>query len=79
LPDAFVVDFPALRLRAFKGMRNLVARQYQRVDYEIVWETIAVDVPRLDAQAAEILRRVERPAEPGGPSGAGRAAFSLGR
>ncbi len=57
LPDAFVVDFPALRLRAFKGMRNLVARQYQRVDYEIIWETIAADVPQLDAQATEILRR----------------------
>ena len=48
LPDAFVADFPALRLRAFKGMRNLVAHRYQHVDYEIIWETIAVDVPRLD-------------------------------
>jgi uncharacterized protein with HEPN domain len=57
LPDAFVSDFPALRLKAFKGMRNLVAHQYQRVDYEIIWETIAVDVPRLDAQVTEILRR----------------------
>jgi len=50
-------DFPALRLKAFKGMRNLVAHHYQRVDYEIIWETIAADVPQLDAQATEILRR----------------------
>jgi uncharacterized protein with HEPN domain len=57
LPDTFVTDFPELRLRAFKGMRNLVAHRYQHVDYEIIWETIAVDLPRLDAQAAEILLR----------------------
>ncbi len=50
-------DFPALRLKAFKGMRNLVAHHYQRVDYEIIWETIAVDAPRLDAQVVEILLR----------------------
>jgi uncharacterized protein with HEPN domain len=57
LPDVFVVDFAELRLRAFNGMRNLVAHRYQHVDYEIVWETIAVDVPQLDLQVTEILQR----------------------
>ena len=58
LSDAFVMDFPELRLRAFTGMRNLVAHRYQHVDYEIIWEAIAVDVPRLDLQVTKILQRV---------------------
>ena len=58
LTDVFVADFPELRLRAFKRMRNLVAHRYQHVDYEIIWQAIVVDVPRLDRQVTEILQRL---------------------
>jgi len=57
LPDDFVNDFPELRLKAFKGMRNIVAHRYHDVDYEILWETIAVDIPRLAVQITGILER----------------------
>lgn len=45
LPDGFVEDFSHLRLKAFKGMRNVAAHRYHDVDYEILWETIATDIP----------------------------------
>ena len=58
LPDDFIHDFPDLRLKAFKGMRNVVAHRYHDVDYEILWETIAVDIPRLGrCRSLEILER----------------------
>ena len=57
LPADFIHDFPYLRLKAFKGMRNVVAHRYHDVDYEILWETIAVDIPRLAGQITEILDR----------------------
>jgi uncharacterized protein with HEPN domain len=57
LPDGFVDDFPELRLKAFKGMRNVVAHRYHDVDYEILWQTVAVDIPRLTAQVAGVLNR----------------------
>ena len=57
LPEVFFDDFPDLRLRAFKGMRNVVAHRYHDVDYGVLWETIAVDIPRLAAQITAILER----------------------
>jgi uncharacterized protein with HEPN domain len=57
LPEEFVDDFPDLRLRAFKGLRNVVAHRYHDVDYGILWETIAVDIPRLVAQITAIVER----------------------
>jgi uncharacterized protein with HEPN domain len=58
LPEAFADEFPALRLKAFKGMRNLVAHRYHDVDYEILWTALAVDIPRLATQLKELLDRV---------------------
>ena len=57
LPDAFIEDCPDLRLKAFKGMRNIVAHRYHDVDYEILWQTVAVDIPRLAGQITGILGR----------------------
>jgi uncharacterized protein with HEPN domain len=57
LPDEFIEGFPELRLKAFKGMRNLVAHPYHDVDYEILWQTMAVDIPQLRRQLEEILLR----------------------
>ena len=57
LPDAFITDFPELRLRGFRGMRNLLAHRYQDIDLQILWVTMAVDIPLLRNQIDEILRR----------------------
>jgi uncharacterized protein with HEPN domain len=57
LPDAFIADFPELRLRAFKGMRNVISPRYHHVDHEILWQTLAVDIPRLDDQILGIVER----------------------
>jgi uncharacterized protein with HEPN domain len=60
LPDAFIEQFPALRLKAFKGMRNLVAHRYHDVDYQILWSTLVVDIPQLATQIKELLdKRLE--------------------
>lgn len=57
LPDEFVDQFHELRLKAFKGMRNVVAHRYHDVDYQILWQTVAVDIPRLAVQIHEIVER----------------------
>lgn len=57
IPDGFVNDFPDLRLMAFRGMRNIVAHRYHGIDYEILWETIAVDIPRLAGEVGDIVKR----------------------
>jgi len=44
-------------LMAFRGMRNIVAHRYHGIDYEILWETIAVDIPRLAGEVGDIVKR----------------------
>jgi uncharacterized protein with HEPN domain len=37
------------------GFRNHVAHEYFSLDLDIVWQTIAVDVPALEKQIAQIV------------------------
>ena len=57
LPDEFIEEFPAMRLKAFKGMRNLVAHRYHDVDYQILWSTMVVDIPELAEQIKKLTER----------------------
>lgn len=41
------------------GFRNVLAHGYDVVDDEIVWETIRVDLPRLEAETAGLLAELE--------------------
>lgn len=38
-----------------KGMRNLHAHDYDKVDLNIVWNTLIEDVPRLRKELEKIL------------------------
>ncbi len=33
--------------KAVRGLRNIVAHHYGKIDYEILWETIEQDIPQL--------------------------------
>ena len=54
LPAETVADHPEVAWRAIRGMRNVVAHQYQSVDYEIVWTALAERLPG-DASAIESI------------------------
>lgn len=55
LDPAFVDGHPDVPFRAAKGMRNLVAHEYHRVDPALVWGVLANRVPALCAQIEQIL------------------------
>ncbi|RIJ77422.1 DUF86 domain-containing protein [Nakamurella silvestris] len=55
LPPAFVHRHGHLRLRAVKGMRDLVAHEYGSVDSEILWEAMAVSLPALASAITHLL------------------------
>jgi uncharacterized protein with HEPN domain len=50
-----IVANPQVRWRAMKGTRNRVAHQYQAVDYDIVWNALARDLPHEVAAVRRIL------------------------
>lgn len=55
LPPELIERHPSIRFSLAKGMRNRIAYQYQSVDYEILWQAMAVDLPQMAVQVAELL------------------------
>jgi uncharacterized protein with HEPN domain len=53
LSEGFQDQHPDVPWRATRGMRNLVADAYGRIDHRVVWNTLTTDLPAL----AERLRR----------------------
>lgn len=53
ISDEVVAANPQVRWRGMKGMRNVVAHDDGAIDYNIVWNSLANDLP---AEAAEVQR-----------------------
>lgn len=55
LSDEFLEENEQIPWRAIKGMRNLHAHDYERVDLDIVWNTLTEDIPDLLSRLRKIL------------------------
>ncbi len=55
LSDEFTETHPEIPWHAIKGMRNLHAHDYERVDLQIVWNTLEEEIPALQKQLENIL------------------------
>ena len=44
--------------RAIKGMRNVHAHDYEKVDFDIVWNTLTKEIPDLRAKVMDILKEI---------------------
>ena len=55
MAEEIVARYPDLPWDDMRDMRNIVAHEYFRVDWEIVWSTVREDLPPLIAQLRKIL------------------------
>lgn len=46
LPGQFLAAHPEIPWRRMKAARNLVTHRYGQVDYGLLWQAFAVDLPR---------------------------------
>ena len=57
LPDEMRRKYPETNWKAAAGMRDKLIHDYFGVSYQIVWETIMTDLPRLKSQLEEIIQK----------------------
>ena len=55
LSDSFMAEHNEIPWNAIKAMRNLHAHDYERVDLEIVWDTLTNEIPELKDKLVSIL------------------------
>lgn len=55
LSDEFLEQYKQIPWHAIKSMRNLHAHDYDRVDLDIVWNTLQEDIPHLYKQLEAML------------------------
>lgn len=70
LPEQVQAAMPAVPWDDIRANRVLVAHIYHRIDYEILWETLARDVPSLASEieawrSAQLTQAPQGEAEPG--------------
>ncbi|MEJ5299895.1 MAG: DUF86 domain-containing protein [Thermodesulforhabdaceae bacterium] len=59
IPDTVKQKYPYIPWKDIIGMRNRLIHFYFGIKYELVWETIKVDIPHLKKQIQEILENLE--------------------
>jgi uncharacterized protein with HEPN domain len=55
LSDEFIGEHTQIPWHAIKGMRNLHAHDYERVDLSIVWNTLKEEIPELRKKLEMLL------------------------
>ena len=57
LSDALKSEYSKVPWQKIKGMRNITAHHYGKIDLNILFNTISVRVPELQSYCEEILRQ----------------------
>jgi uncharacterized protein with HEPN domain len=56
LDASFKDDHPDIPWRKICGLRNIVTHVYWEVDYDIIWQAVTVEIPRLKQQVDDLLQ-----------------------
>lgn len=59
LPLEFTREHPEVSWRAIKAMRNIVAHQYEQVDYDIIWNAMTNRLPDDARRIRTILAEID--------------------
>ena len=58
LTDDFKLEYNGMPWQDIKGMRNIAAHHYGKLDVQKLWETISSDIPDLHTYCEETLQSV---------------------
>jgi len=63
LTDSFKEKYANVPWLTIKNMRNIVAHEYEKFDYEIVWETMQLNIPELRDYCQVALKQLQQEGE----------------
>ena len=55
LNDDFKAFYPDFPVRSAVTMRNKLIHEYNMIDYQVVWDTVSIDIPNLKNMCESIL------------------------
>jgi len=55
LPEDFYAKYNKIPWKLIRGMRNMFAHEYEKVNIEEFWNTIETDIPTLKTYCEEVL------------------------
>lgn len=59
LPIDFTKDQNQIEWKSIAGMRDRLIHHYFGVDYEIVWDVVKNEIPKLKEQISKILKKLQ--------------------
>lgn len=60
IDNEFASNYSEIEWRKMAATRNIIIHNYTGVDYEVVWEIIKNDIPELEFQIKNILKKNEQ-------------------
>jgi len=60
LPEDFCTKYNKIPWKLIRGMRNMFAHEYEKVNIEEFWDTIETDIPTLKAYCVEVLHLLKQ-------------------
>jgi uncharacterized protein with HEPN domain len=51
-------QFSEIDWSILKSVRNVLVHEYFGIDYEVIWNTIKIDIPELKTQVEQILNKI---------------------
>jgi len=59
IPDPIKQEYPDIPWRSMAGFRDRLIHFYFGIKYELVWETIRVELPRIKPKLKQILQELQ--------------------
>ena len=59
VPPSFREKYPEIKWKKIVGFRNIIIHSYFKVDIDIVWDVIRIDIPLLKTQIEKIKKDLE--------------------
>ena len=59
LPEEFICAYPDVAWRSMKATRNIVAHEYEQVDYDIIWNALAHRLPVEADRIRQVLTAID--------------------